>query len=123
MVAAMILCDVGYQDNQSRKITLVGVFHEIRPRLLPEPVGCCLFLRLLDGRGNYPLILRITEEETGITLAEHPITVVFRNPLEPLDTLIPMRFDAIRYTTLLLSVLDKHNVIGSLRLPVEKPKP
>jgi hypothetical protein len=122
MVAAMILADVGYQDNRSLKFSLLGLFNKISPDKFPVTVGGCLFIRLVDGRGSYPLILRISEEETGLVLSDQLLTANFKNPLEPLDIVLPVTFTAGRPGTLMLSIVDKHTVIHSFRLPVEALK-
>jgi hypothetical protein len=122
MVAAMILADVGYQDNRSLKFSLLGLFNKISPNVFPTSVAGCLFIRLVDGRGSYPLILRISEEETGLVLSDQLLTANFKNPLEPLDIVLPVTFTAGRPGTLVLSIVDKHTPIHSFRLPVEALK-
>jgi len=119
-VAVILLADVGYRDGLSNKISLLGVFHKIIVETLPLTVQCALFLRLVDGRGDYPLILRVVEEDTAITVVETPLTVQFRDPLVPLDVILPCAFEARKYGAVVLSVMDKRTEIASLRLPVEK---
>jgi hypothetical protein len=118
-VAVILLADVGYRDGLSNKISLLGVFNKIIAETLPLTVQCALFLRLIDGRGEYPLILRVTEEDTAITVVETPLTVQFRDPLVPLDVILPCAFVARKLGAVVLSIMDKRNEIASLRLPVE----
>jgi len=117
-VSALLLADIGHRETGG-KHGLLGIFHNFVLPQIPVQAQCFLFLRLVDGRGDCPLILRIADAETGLVLADQLCTARFTNPLEPLDVLVPVTFGLTKTGALLVSVLHQHNVLKSVRVPVQ----
>ena len=83
---AIIICDDVFRDERTKKLIIVGTFHNINAREFPyrHPKMKILFT-LTNGRGPYQVNLSIRDAETDDPLFAITGNAKFDNPLQIVD--------------------------------------
>jgi hypothetical protein len=68
---AIVVCDQIIEDKLTNKKSLIGIFNNIASPSFPcRHPQLCVFVSITEGRGTYDARLRISNEETGVAVAE-----------------------------------------------------
>jgi len=88
---AIVLCDVIYRDEISKKLILVGTFHVIHTFRLPcvHP-SMALYLALNEGNGTYGFRVVIMHVGTQQKVFEAAHDLSFSNPREVIEVNAPV---------------------------------
>ncbi len=88
---AIVLCDVIYRDELSKKLILVGTFHAIYTMQLPavHPL-MSVYLAVTEGQGEYVLRLRIEHVETQQAIFETKGPIAFESPNHVNELNVPL---------------------------------
>ena len=70
---AMLLCDSVIREEGTQKITLVGVFDTFWLAKFPGRTSRCgVFLRLIDGTGEFSITAEVQDPERGVVVSRAP---------------------------------------------------
>ena len=87
---AILLCDDSIRDSDTKKITLVGIFDQIKAKEFPttyRPVS--IYLRLIDAEGIYKFRIEFVLVSDDKILVEANINAInIPNRLEPFTCVI-----------------------------------
>jgi len=87
---AIVLCDVIYRDEVTKKLILVGTFHVINTLALPcTHPGMALYLTLNEGNGEYDFRIVFEHVETGQKILETRGPLRFENPNQLIEVNAP----------------------------------
>jgi len=88
---AIVLCDVIYRDELSKKLILVGTFHTLYTLQLPavHPL-MSVYLALTEGQGAYALKLLIEHVESQQSMFETTGPLTFDNPNQVIEMNVPL---------------------------------
>jgi hypothetical protein len=83
---AMLICDQTFQDEQSGKITLVGVFETVRAYQFPARHGrLCVYAKLADVQGEYRLRLQLVQLEELKVVGQGQFGATFNDRMTPVE--------------------------------------
>lgn len=87
---AVVLCDVIYRDEVSKKLILVGTFHTIYALQLPcTHPAMSLYLALNEGKGEYGFRIVFEHTETQQKVLETRAPLAFQDPNELIEVNAP----------------------------------
>ena len=82
VINAVLICDLAIREEGTGKVSLIGIFEEIRaPRLPVQHPRLCLYAKLSDAEGTYRLRLDIVRLEDMRAIGQGVLeaTVMDRN--------------------------------------------
>ncbi len=83
---AMLICDQTFQDEQSGKMTLVGVFETIRAYQFPARHGrLCVYAKLADLQGEYRFRLELVQLEELKVVGQGQFSATFSDRMAPVE--------------------------------------
>ncbi|MFB3818719.1 MAG: hypothetical protein ACE147_13740 [Candidatus Methylomirabilales bacterium] len=83
---AMLICDQTFQDEQSGKMTLVGVFETVRAYQFPARHGrLCVYAKLADVQGEYRLRLELVQLEELKIVGQGQFSATFSDRMTPVE--------------------------------------
>lgn len=83
---AMLICDQTFQDEQSGKMTLVGVFETVRAYQFPARHGrLCVYAKLADVQGEYRLRLELVQLEELKVVGQGQFGATFSDRMTPVE--------------------------------------
>jgi hypothetical protein len=83
---AMLICDQTFQDEQSGKMTLVGVFETVRAYQFPARHGrLCVYAKLADVQGEYRLRLELVQLEELKVVGQGHLSATFNDRMTPVE--------------------------------------
>jgi hypothetical protein len=86
IVNAMLICDQTFQDEQSGKMTLVGVFETVRAYQFPARHGrLCVYAKLADLLGEYRLRLELVQLEESKIVGQGELKATFGDRMAPVE--------------------------------------
>lgn len=88
----MLLCDQTIVDAVTGKVSLIGTFNRFRLAQIPgETSQFTVFLELVDGIGQYEIVIEIQDLRTDCVLARGAApALVFPERLTRLNVMIPV---------------------------------
>jgi len=90
VLLAILVCDQVIRDQTTHKVTLVGLFDQIKaPKFPCVHHHLHIFVSLTNGHGQYPAELRVTKRDTGEKVCSLSGAIDFPSPLAVVD----MTFD------------------------------
>jgi hypothetical protein len=82
VINAILICDLAIREEGTGKVSLIGIFEEIRAQRLPvQHPRLCLYAKLTDAEGTYKLRLELVrlEDMRAIGQGELEATLADRN--------------------------------------------
>lgn len=83
---AMLICDQTFQDEQSGKMSLVGIFETVRAYQFPARHGrLCVYAKLTDLQGEYRFRLELVQLEELKIVGQGQFSATFGDRMVPLE--------------------------------------
>src|SRR5262245_55599957 len=82
VINAVLICDFAIREEGSGKISLIGIFEELRSRSFPfRHPQLCLYAKLTDAEGTYKIRLELVRlgDLNIVGLGELEVTLMDRN--------------------------------------------
>lgn len=121
VLTALLVCDLMIREGATGKLSLINIFTNLYiPKLPALYHQFFIYVSLVDGHGEMPCRLQLTNLATGKILASVDGCLEFRDPLQVLEL-------AFQLSEVVISDLGDHSVdflvgkelLGSRRLRVE----
>jgi hypothetical protein len=122
-ITNLVVCDKVYSDPVSHSLTLLGVLHWLYAPSFPTHVSICLYIGMTGGKGEHDLILRVSEDKSGLNLGDILFKTQLTDPLAPAGCVQTVSFNVLNPGVLCFSILHKHELLKMLRVPIKEPVP